>query len=247
MITDADIPGLRRLWQEAFGDPDSFLDKFFSLGFSPDRCRCIREAGKIAAALYWFDCVWKEKKVAYIYAVATDAALRGRGLCRRLLEDTHRHLKCLGYAGAVLVPGEEGLFSLYEKFGYTSFCPGKKVTVFAERPINAEPLSPEEYHLLRESFLGDNAILQGRAVFDFLNAYGAFYKAENCIFCGSREENTFYFQEFLGNTAILPGVVAALGCQKGVAILPGGGKDTAMYLPLDGCPGLPDYFAIPLN
>ena len=33
--TDNEIPGLRQLWQEAFGDADAFLDSFFQTAFSP--------------------------------------------------------------------------------------------------------------------------------------------------------------------------------------------------------------------
>ena len=46
---------LRRLWKQAFGDTDSFLNSFFTFGFSPDRCRQITVDGNVAAALYWFD------------------------------------------------------------------------------------------------------------------------------------------------------------------------------------------------
>ena len=35
---EADIPALRRLWKQAFGDDDQLLDSFFSIAFSPDRC-----------------------------------------------------------------------------------------------------------------------------------------------------------------------------------------------------------------
>ena len=113
-----DLPGLRQLWQEAFGDGDAFLDAFFQTGFAPSRCRCLYFSGDLAAALYWFDCTWENKKVAYLYAVATKKAYRGRGLCTALMEDTHRHLQDLGYHGAALVPGNEKLFTLYEKMGY---------------------------------------------------------------------------------------------------------------------------------
>ena len=92
------IPALRLLWKEAFGDSDAFLDGFFRTGFDAARCRCTED---VAAALYWFDCTWKGKKLAYVYAVATAEASRCRGLCRMLMEDTHRHLETLGYAGAI--------------------------------------------------------------------------------------------------------------------------------------------------
>ena len=90
------IPHLRSLWKEAFGDTDAFLDAFFGAAFSPDRCRCIIADDRPIAALYWFDCTWQGKKVAYIYAVATDLQCRGQGLCRALMENTHPYLKFQG-------------------------------------------------------------------------------------------------------------------------------------------------------
>ena len=52
----AQIPALRRLWQQAFGDSEQFLDIFFETAYSPDRCRCVIVDDQLAAALYWFDC-----------------------------------------------------------------------------------------------------------------------------------------------------------------------------------------------
>ena len=107
--TSKEIPALRQLWKQAFGDTDAFLDSFFAHGFAFDRCRCVRIDGVLVAALYWFDCRWQGKKVAYLYAVATDMAFRGKRLCRMLMEDTHSHLQEAGYAGAALVPGSREL------------------------------------------------------------------------------------------------------------------------------------------
>ena len=112
------IPQLRALWKEAFGDPDFFLDIFFSTAFDPRRCRCITEGDHVLAALYWFDVSCEGQSFAYIYAVATAKAARGQGLCRRLMDDTAAHLKELGYHGTLLVPQDEDLRVMYGKMGY---------------------------------------------------------------------------------------------------------------------------------
>lgn len=230
MITKKDIPGLRRLWQQAFGDSDALLDNFYRVGFSFDRCRCIREGEEIVAALYWFDCRWKGKKVAYIYAVATDEAHRGKGLCRQLMADTHRQLQEQGYSGAVLVPANERLVSLYAKFGYRCFCAVKEMSTAGKNIPAATEITPAEYAGLRKSFLGENAVFQDVTVFDYLATYGEFYKTPGGICCGYWEEDSFHLEELLGEN--IPYQAAVL---------------QAMYLPLDGDPQLPEYFAIPLN
>ena len=222
------IPGLRRLWKQAFGDSDTFLDGFFQTGFSFDRCRCLLLDNALAAALYWFDCTWGNKKVAYIYAVATDDAFRGKGLCRALMENTHRHLQSLGYAGAVLVPVSRELVTMYAKFGYRSFCPIKKAT--SGEALQANAISVEEYRNLQHAYLGENAVLHGITALQLLDTYGGFYQTETAAFCGYRENDIFHFEEILGQ-------------------LPAQQEDFSegMYLSLNGDPSLPDYFAIPLN
>ena len=75
MITD-----LKKLWKQAFGDSDAFLDTFFSVAYCPARSQQLTQDGRLAAMLYWFDCHLAGRKLAYIYAVATDPDHRGRGL-----------------------------------------------------------------------------------------------------------------------------------------------------------------------
>ena len=48
----AQIPQLRALWQEAFGDTDAFLDIFFHRAYARSRSRCITQDGRVIAALY---------------------------------------------------------------------------------------------------------------------------------------------------------------------------------------------------
>ena len=241
------IPQLRHLWQEAFGDTDAFLDSFFTTGYCPDRCQCISFDGRIAAALYWFDCYWEEKKLAYIYAVATDKAFRGRGLCRMLMEDTHQHLRALGYQGAVLVPGDADLFHLYEKLGYVRFCPMERVTIESvSDALPLTPLRPEAFCQIRRNMLPAGGLLQEGATLSFLACFTEFYAGQDSLMCLSREEDTLYFQEYLGPPEALPGVLAALGAKKALVRIPGG-EAYAMYLPLDENLTPPNYLGISLE
>ena len=111
--------GLKKLWKTVFGDPDAFIDSFFEIAFSPQRCLYLTENNQPVSALYWFDCEYEGGKLAYIYAVATSPEHRGKGLASQLMKDTHAHLKALGYAGAVLKPAS-GLFPFYERLGYVT-------------------------------------------------------------------------------------------------------------------------------
>lgn len=239
---------LRQLWKQAFGDTDDFLDGFFRTGFSRDRCRCLHVDGKPAATLYWFDCSWQNKKLAYIYAVATDAAFQGQGFCRRLMDDTHRHLQALGYSGAVLVPGAPSLIAMYEKFGYHGFCPTKTTTVWAKgSAASLQQIDAVTFETLRRNYLPENAVLQEKETTAFLATFCNFYAGEDFLLCCAKEESTLHVQEFLGNPEKLPGILTALQAKEAVLRLPGGNTPFAMYCNLNSSTDIPDYFGIALN
>lgn len=241
------IPALRRLWQEAFGDTDAFLDGFFSMAFAPERCRCITEEEQLVAALYWFDCSWESKKAAYVYAVATDRTFQGKGYCRTLLEDTHNVLKKQGYACAVLVPGEDNLSRLYEKCGYKSFCPMEQKRVLAGKTaVSFRQISVTEYAAAQKKLAPKGSVLHRVSTLAFGSGFLKFYAGEDFAFCCAKEDKTAVFQEFLGNAEKIPGILAGLGVDTGTVRLPGK-KDYAMFCPLEEAETTPKYFGIPLN
>ena len=235
------IDDLRALWREAFGDDDAFLDHFYAYGFAPDRCRCLTIDGRVAAALYWFDCSYQGQPLAYLYGVATAKVFRGRGLCRALAENTHGHLKYLGYAGEILVPAEEELFQMYEKMGY-QLC--SSVSEFhcsaGPEPAQLRAVDVAEYSRLRREFLPENGVLQEGDSLDFLQTMADFYAGEDFLVSVARTEE-FFAPELLGNAQAAPGILAALRKNQGQFRGPGGGKPFTMYYPLSNAP-MPGYF-----
>ena len=236
--------GLKQLWKTVFGDPDSFIGTFFRVAYSPDRCRYIEENGKIISALYWFDCSYDGGKLAYIYAVATHPDHRGRGLASQLIRDTHAHLKHLGYAGAVLKPAD-GLFPFYERLGYVTSGYIRCFSANASNtPLTLKKLSPEEYGLLRRSFLPENSILQEGLTLEFLSTFAAFYAADDALLCANAAEQVVF--EYLGNPYSAPGVLAALGIKIVKIPTPGTEIPCAMFCPLN-CTKTPGYLGISLE
>ena len=238
--------GLRQLWKEAFGDSDAFLDIFFATAYSPRRCRCIRKKGTVAAALYWFDCSFAGKKIAYLYAVATALSYRGQGLCRKLMAHTHALLKCQGYAGAILVPGEEGLFRFYGAMGYQAIACAAEMTCAAGEPSTAvTALDADDYAARRRQLLPDNAVLQEGENLAFLSEICNLYGGDGWIMAASTQGSALNAMEFLGDTAQIPGILTALGRELGTFRTPGN-RPFAMYLPFDGTT-VPSYFGLPFD
>lgn len=231
------IPQLRALWKEAFGDTDAFLDHFFSKAFSPDRCLCAWVENEVAAMAYWFDC----QDYAYIYAVATAKKHRGKGISHTLMGRIHEILTERGYAGCILVPGEESLRQFYRGMGYEN-CGG--VTEFdavAGDPLPLRKLDPEEYAVLRRKYLPQGGVAQEGVNLDFLACWAAFYEAPNALVAAVWEDGKLLVLDLLGDAGQAPGIVAALGADIGSFRTPGDAP-FAMHRPLnDNAP--PKYFA----
>ena len=236
--------GLKQLWKIVYGDPDSFIDAFFDVAFSPDRCRCLEENGNVISALYWFDCSYEGGKLAYIYAVATHPDHRGRGLASRLLEDTHTHLKETGYAGAVLKPAS-GLFPFYERLGYETCGYITRFSAEAsDAPLPLRQITAEEYSGLRKSFLPENGISQEGVTLEFLSTFASFYASTDALVCANKEEQVVF--EYLGNPHSAPGILSALSVKSAEIPTPGQDIPFAMWHPLN-CTKKPGYLGISLE
>lgn len=242
------IPGLRRLWQRVFGDTDSWLDAFFAIGFSPERCRCVTCGEEPVSVLYWFDALLDGRKLAYLYAIATAPEHRGRGLCRRLTEDTHRHLAALGYDGTILVPAEPSLFAFYGRMGYRTVSTLREfISQAGETPEALEPLSPEVYARLRQQLAPEGTVLQEGAALAFFAAQGAFYRGDGLLLAVQPGDGHAFIPEFLGDADKVPGVLKTLGAKTGTVRTPGREKPFAMGLSFTEEP-LPNvHFAFALD
>lgn len=222
----------RRLWQEAFGDTDEFLDLFSSTAYAPERSRTITVDGNLAAALYWFDCEYDGKKIAYIYAVATAKVYRGRGLCHQLMEQTHRHLKENGYVGAILVPGSQALFDLYTGMGYKICSHISEMVCEAEGAVDCREIGMAEYAALRRQFLPQGGVVQEGANLDFLEKQARFFAGPGFLLAAQVNGNTLNGLELLGDHAAASALASAMGCERGRFRIPGNEIPFAMYYSL---------------
>lgn len=242
----AETAALRQLWKDAFGDDDAFLDRFFRYGYDPQKCRCVFFGSELVSVLYWLDCEFRGQKLAYLYAIATAPVHRGKGLFRALMEDTHALLARKGYAGILLVPAKPELFSLYEKLGYRVCSSVDSLSCSAEMPIPLRKLTADEYARLRREYLPQDGVLQENAMLVFLESYSGLYAGEDFLLAGYGENGVFHGSELLGNPAAAPGILAALGMEKGSFRIPGNAAPFAMYFPLSDLPA-PSYFGLAMD
>lgn len=223
------IPGLRQLWQEAFGDTQEAIGQFFDTAFAPERCLCIPEGSAVAAAAYWFCC----GEYAYIYAVATAKSHRGRGLCHRLMDAIHDELTRQGYAGAIVVPGEESLRQFYAGMGYGNFGGIREFTCQAgEKPAALREVETAEFARLRHTFLPAGGVVQEGENLLYLAQFARFYAGEDFLLAAAPQGDGLFGMELLGNADAAPGILTALGAKSGTFRTPGQ-IPWGMYKPLN--------------
>lgn len=240
------IPSLRTLWKDTFGDDDAFLDSFFSTAFSPDRSLCTLIEDKVVGMLYWFDCIHNGQKIAYLYAVATHKAYRGRGICHSLIDATHHFLKERGYAGVILVPAEPHLFDFYKKQGY-EICTRVSIlhTDAADEGLNLQNIDANTYAMLRKSFLPHGGVIQEGENLSFLQQNATLHRGNGFLLAARKEQDTLVGIELLGNTGVAPNITRAFGCNQGRFRIPGDEKPFAMYFSFTSSPmPLPTYFGL---
>lgn len=244
--TPAQLPALQALWQEAFGDSEEFIDLFFQNGFRFDRCRVLTE-GTVLGAVYWFDCSCRGFRYAYVYALGVKRAARGRGVGTRLMEDLHRHLADCGYDGCLLCPANEGLFDYYGPMGYTTCAHMAQFTCEGGAPILLERLAPQEYARRRQAFLPPDAAEFDEAALGYLAAYTGLYGGDGFVLAAYRDGECLVGSELLGDASRAPGIVAALGCTRGVFKTPGEAVPHVMYRPLSKGAPVPGYLGLVLD
>lgn len=233
-----------QLWRLAFGDPEDFIQGFFQRVYTPDHSRVIRMDGRLAAALYWLDGESRGRKIAYLYAVATHPDFRGRGLCRELMEDTHRELADRGYAGAMLLPAGDGLRRMYRSMGYRDAVTIAEFPARAGAPIPIRRLDRESYAALRRRYLPEGGVIQEGKNLELLELTAALYAGEDFLLAAYPQGETLRGVELLGDPAAAPGILAALGFPRGTFRTPGTGRSWAMFHPLAEGAQAPDYFGL---
>ena len=249
MKIDFPIPAqygdLVRLWQEAFGDTEEFIDGFFCTAFSPARCRCIASEEGMEAALYWMDLRLEGKRYAYIYAVAVAKRCRGRGLCARLMADTRDHLAFRGYDGILLVPQDASLRSMYAKMGYRDCTQVMEFPCEASgEPLNLQRIDRDTYHTLRRELLPPGSAVEEPEGIAFLETMAFFYRGEGLLLAAHVRNGVLWSPEYLGDRALASRVLTALNCREGHFRAPGEGVPYAMFLPLTGEAPAPAYLSL---
>ena len=162
------------------------------------------------------------------------------------MDAAHEMLRSMGYKGAVLVPGSQSLFTMYQNMGYKVCAYMEEMEVLSQKKdIEIKEISKAEFARMRRKHLPLNSVIQEGENLDFLETFAKFYKGKDFIMASYTTDNTLIAAEFLGNSDSAPFVINALGFSKGVFRTPGNSNPFAMYYDLsEGALPSPNYFGL---
>ncbi|MBR5808362.1 MAG: GNAT family N-acetyltransferase [Alistipes sp.] len=109
---------MRRMWHEIFGDEIAEIDTFL-IRHSEAVPMIYKDRDRVVSMLFVVPLQMWEQRVAYIYAVATLAEYRGRGIASNLLGEALRYIEeSRAFDCAALIPSSTESKRLYERLGF---------------------------------------------------------------------------------------------------------------------------------
>lgn len=217
---EQDIPQLTGLWKQAFGDPDEEIARFFRGAFPHCTGFAARDGEKIAAMCFALPqsivCGEESRSAAYLYAVATDEACRGRGLCRSLLTFAEKELKKRGCDCVLLVPASGTLAEMYEKLGYSGPLRTAQTLPAPAAAGQGAAVSVPDYAGLRETLLWDVPhVRYSRTWLEYEHGDTDFYALRlgampGCAAARKNADGSVQVDELLPDGRFLPALHAAL-------------------------------------
>ncbi|MBQ8611108.1 MAG: GNAT family N-acetyltransferase [Oscillospiraceae bacterium] len=234
--TEQDIPALKTLAAEAFGDTPAFCELSFRTFAGIDNIWLDDEDGAAAMALA-VSVTLNDKPGAYLYSVATRRALRGSGRMTALLESIKRYGEEQGWAFLCLLPASDSLFEFYAQRGFETAFYRQEYTV----PIRRNLLATAEFDdvtvallpQLRKKLCSVPAVTlhqQGlvAVLTDYYSSGGCSVRNEGAYGFFRVEEDTLHFDEFFARddraaAALLQACREKTGCTSARILASDGG------------------------
>lgn len=119
-----DIPSLKFLMKEIFGDHDSFINLFFNYKYE-NNALIYEIDGEIVSCAFLLSAHIQidnnQYPITYLYACATKPEYRGNGYMKEILEEAYKIACTRNEAGIFLLPANESLYYFYGKNNFTTF------------------------------------------------------------------------------------------------------------------------------
>ena len=117
LLTDTECE-IRDLWHRVFGDDRVLIDDFLVRLYDATLCFTSKRETKVVSMLHVVPLQSEERKIAYIYAVATDEEWREKGIASQLINRALKSIDEDEYQYTVLIPSDSKTARFYTKFGF---------------------------------------------------------------------------------------------------------------------------------
>lgn len=162
--TPEELPQIKDLWKKCFGDPSAYIDVFYQTFAKPDQTLVVEEAGEINSMAVMLPSTMElpdgnEVSVGYVYALATNPYVQGKGHARQLLAYADQYLQERGCKAMILVPASPSLHRFFDALGMDECFATRKVEILTSNltgkmdGASMEVITPSEYNAIRESYL----------------------------------------------------------------------------------------------
>ena len=169
-----DVIYLKEIWKRCFGDPDSYINFYYTNRYKEDETAVLLCDGKILAMLTMISVrtMFPDQQsfnTTMLYGIATHPDYQNRGLATRLIDCSNLYLKARKNQLSVLVPAKMQLFNYYRRQGYQNGFYIRESLLSRDR-VDSLPIvrscqcrilsiTPEEYNRRRNSQLSSRLFI----------------------------------------------------------------------------------------
>ena len=226
-----DIPQLKALWKEGFGDSEEEINAFFEKVWPNAGGFCAEENDRIVSMVFalpvTLSLAGETKKAVYLYAVTTQEKFRRQGICKKLLAFAEKELKKKYVSCMLLVPEDDHLAAYYEGLGFSQ-TPSVQLLDLQEQKQAGEAaeISAQAYAGLRETILFDVPHVQyDKMLLSYEAAHYKFYQLQiaNSFGCAAvcAKEGGCVVDELLPDAAFLPALATVIPADRWYVKCPG--------------------------
>ena len=117
-----ELPQLKDLWRKCFGDPSTYVDIFYQKFCPVEQVLVVDEVGELDSMAAMLPGTvhlpdGTDIPVGYVYALATNPYMQGKGHARQLLKYADEYLQKRGDKAMILVPASPSLHRFFETVG----------------------------------------------------------------------------------------------------------------------------------
>ena len=169
-----ELPELKGLFKRCFGDSDEFVNGYYQDYCTPEQTLVVMEDGELNSMLAILDATFtlpdgESFPVGYVYGLATNPHIQGKGYARQLLAFADEHMKKQGKKCMTLVPASPSLHRYFESLGLIDCFSTRKVEIMFSALEGQAPtgedckftkISPTEYNKIRNQQLAGTLHIQ---------------------------------------------------------------------------------------